>query len=107
VFAVLTHVGRRSGRAYKTPLGACAFGDGFVLALAYGTEVDWCRNVMAAGTRTPRWKGQEYALERPEIITGPEVIRAWPLRQRFVIWASGIHQFLWVHKQSEVPKEES
>jgi deazaflavin-dependent oxidoreductase (nitroreductase family) len=88
VFAVLKHVGRRSGRAYETPLGACSFGDGFILPLAYGTEVDWCRNVMAAGTCTLRWKGQEYVLERPEIITGPEAMSVWPFWQRFSLRAA-------------------
>jgi len=43
--AILTHVGRRSGRTYETPLGAWAYGDGFVLSLAYGSGTDWCRNV--------------------------------------------------------------
>ena len=88
MLAVLKHVGRRSGRAYETPLGACSFGDGFILPLAYGTEVDWCRNVMAAGTCTLRWKGQEYVLERPEIITGPEAMSVWPFWQRFSLRAA-------------------
>ena len=76
--AILTHVGRRSGRAYETPLGAAGYGDGFVLSLAYGPGTDWCRNVMAAGRGTLAWKGQTYELERPEIISGPQVLRAWP-----------------------------
>jgi len=33
---LLTHVGRRSGRTYQTPLGAYRLGDGFVFALFYG-----------------------------------------------------------------------
>jgi hypothetical protein len=32
--AILTHVGRRSGRTYETPLGAAGYDDGFVLSLA-------------------------------------------------------------------------
>jgi deazaflavin-dependent oxidoreductase (nitroreductase family) len=47
-FAVLTHIGRRSGRTYQTPLGAHTFGDGVILPLAYGSQTDWYRNVMAA-----------------------------------------------------------
>jgi hypothetical protein len=65
ITAILTHVGRRSGNTYQTPLGAAAYGDGFVLAIFFGADTDWCRNVMAAGTCTLTWKGQTYQLERP------------------------------------------
>lgn len=67
-YTLLRHTGRRSGREYQTPLGAYQFGDGFLLGLTYGPDADWCRNVMASGRATLRWHGQEYAVERPEII---------------------------------------
>ena len=106
-FALLIHVGRKSGRVHETPLGACAFKDGFLLPLAYGPSVDWCRNVMTAGTCTLKWRGQEYALERPEIITDPEAMRAWPLSQRFWLRIGGVHQFLWVRKPHEIAEKGS
>jgi hypothetical protein len=59
--SLLKHRGRRSGRVYETPLAAYPFGDGFILALAYGPDVDWCRNVLAAGKCTLLYRGQEYA----------------------------------------------
>jgi len=99
--AILTHVGRRSGRAYETPLGAAGYGDGFVLSLAYGPGTDWCRNVMAAGRGTLAWKGQTYELERPEIISGPQVLRAWPRWERVALCAAGIQEFLWLHRHKE------
>ena len=96
--AILTHVGRRSGRTYETPLGAWAYGDGFVLSLADGSGTDWCRNVIAAGTCTLAWKGQTYELERPQIISGPQVLRAWPIWERVALCAAGIQDFLWLHR---------
>lgn len=101
--AILTHVGRRSGRTYKTPLGAFAYGDGFALSLAYGSQTDWCRNVMAAGTCTLAWKARTYELERPEIISGPEVMRTWPAWERIVLRTAGIHEFLWLHHAKKQP----
>jgi hypothetical protein len=65
--STLHHIGRRSGRAYTTPLSAYPLGDGFVLAVAY-PEVDWCRNILAAGTCLLTWNGEDYLLERPEMI---------------------------------------
>ena len=99
--AILTHVGRRSGRTYETPLGAAAYGDGFVLSLAYGPGTDWCRNVMAAETGTLAWKGQTYELVRPEIISGPQVLQVWPIWERIALRAAGIQDFLWLRRKKE------
>lgn len=103
-FALLTHVGRRSGHTYQTSLGACAYGDGFLLPLGYGSGTDWCRNVLAAGVASLGWKGQTHELERPEIISGSEVIRAWPARQQLTLRLAGIHDFLWLHNRSRRPQ---
>jgi deazaflavin-dependent oxidoreductase (nitroreductase family) len=104
-YAVLTHIGRRSGREYKTPLGASPLGDGFVLGLAFGADADWCRNVMAAGTCTLKWHGQEYALEKPEIIPASEALGAFPRWKRFLFVHIGVKQYLWVHRPREVPEK--
>ncbi|WP_445167868.1 nitroreductase family deazaflavin-dependent oxidoreductase [Mycolicibacterium sp. Dal123E01] len=103
--AILTHVGRRSGRTYQTPVGAYTYGDGFVLTLIYrGGQTDWYRNVMAAGSCTLTWKGHTYALERPQLIAGPEVIqKTWPAHQRIVLRLVGVRDFLWLR----LPQEQS
>jgi len=102
--AILTHVGRHSGRTYETPLGAYAYGDGFVLSLAYGSQTDWCRNVMAAGTCRLVWKGHTYELQRPEIVSGPEVMqKTRPAWERTALRTAGIHDFLWLHPAKEQP----
>lgn len=99
-FALLTHVGRRSGRTYQTALGALAYGDGYLLPLGYGTETDWYRNVMAAGKCQLAWKGTTHQLERPELISGYSAVRAWPLRQRITLRLAGIGGFVWLHAQT-------
>ena len=99
--AILTHVGRRSGRTYVTPLGAAAYGDGFVLSLAVGPGTDWCRNVIAAERGTLAWKGQTYELGHPEIVSGPRVLQAWPIWERAALHAAGIKEFLWLHRYEE------
>jgi deazaflavin-dependent oxidoreductase (nitroreductase family) len=96
-FALLTHVGRRSGQTYETALGACEYGDGFLLPLGYGPQTDWYRNIMAAGTCRLAWKGRTYSLERPETVTGSDVVRAWPLRQQLTLKAAGMDTFVWLH----------
>ncbi len=46
-FGLLTHVGRRSGTTYHTPLNVFRRGEGYVFALTYGPDVDWVRNIIA------------------------------------------------------------
>ena len=47
---VVIHRGRRSGNAYKTPVNVFPRpGDRYVLALTYGADTDWVKNVLAAG----------------------------------------------------------
>ena len=104
-WGLLTHVGRRSGRTYQTSLGTCPYGDGFLLPLGYGTRTDWYRNLMAAGTCTLGWKGRTYQLERPELISGPEPMRAWRPRERILLRLAGMHDFVWLHQIKEQATE--
>jgi deazaflavin-dependent oxidoreductase (nitroreductase family) len=100
-WGLLTHVGRRSGRSYQTSLGTYPYGDGFLLPLGYGTQTDWYRNIMAAGICELAWKGQTYQLEQPEIISGPNVLHAWPVWDRIVLRLAGMHDFVWLHQSKQ------
>jgi deazaflavin-dependent oxidoreductase (nitroreductase family) len=47
---VVIHRGRRSGRQYQTPVNVFPRPGGrYVVALTYGPDTDWCKNVVAAG----------------------------------------------------------
>lgn len=98
VTALLTQVGRRSGKVYQTPVGAMPYGDGFVVSLPYDSQTDWCRNVRAAGTCELAWKGQSYTLTRPEILPGSQVFPALSVVRRLMLKGGGIHDFLWLHE---------
>ncbi len=104
LMAAVKHVGRRSGQSYTTPVGAMPLGDGFVIPLVYGSSVDWCRNVLAAGTCTLIWKKQEYTLERPEIIQQLQALKAFPLVMRVLYPGGGVKEYLWLHERKEVPE---
>ncbi|ODQ99152.1 nitroreductase family deazaflavin-dependent oxidoreductase [Mycobacterium intermedium] len=95
---LLTHTGRRSGRVYQTPLATVRHGDGFLLPLTYGTRADWYRNLAAAGGGTFDWKGRTYRVDGPELMSGREPLRAWPLRERIVLQLAGIEDFVWLHE---------
>jgi hypothetical protein len=102
VYATVKHVGRRSGRAYMTPVVAQPLGDGFVIPLPYDSSVDWCRNVLATGGCTLIWNEQEYILERPEIIQASHALKAFPVGSRVLYLAGRIKEYLWLHERKEV-----
>ena len=79
-WAIVRHVGRRSGHPYATPVIAPHVTDDSVrILVAFGADTDWCRNVLAAGRYTLRWQGRDYLLANPELsgTTG-----AWRLLRR-------------------------
>jgi deazaflavin-dependent oxidoreductase (nitroreductase family) len=79
---VIRHVGRRSGRAYETPVGPFVTDDGFVIALPYGTSSDWVKNVLAAGSATLVTEGQAYEVDQPEIVPLSDVVDVLPSKER-------------------------
>lgn len=66
--SVVRHIGRTTGRPYETPVGAFATDDGFVIALPYGSDVDWLKNVLASGSATIVDEGNTYRVDQPELV---------------------------------------
>lgn len=66
--SVIHHVGRRTGRPYRTPVQAAPTVEGFVIALPYGTSSNWVRNVLAAGSATLVHEGVTHRVHHPEVV---------------------------------------
>lgn len=75
-YPIVTHVGRRSGNAYQTPLDAFPTDTGYVLVARYGPESDWVRNVLAAGEASLRVDGTEHTLDTPRLVGLDEALDA-------------------------------
>ena len=69
--AVVRHVGRESGRGYRTPVVAEPIKDDFIIPLPYGTDTDWFRNVQTAGRCVIDRAGQTFDVVDPVVI-GPD-----------------------------------
>src|SRR5215207_6831672 len=67
-FAVVLHTGRRSGRPYRTPVNAFRAPDGYVIALTYGPDSDWPKNVLAAGGCILLTRGTAVPLTGPRLV---------------------------------------
>jgi deazaflavin-dependent oxidoreductase (nitroreductase family) len=72
-FAILAHVGRRSGRTFSMPINVFRRDDHYLFALTYGAEVDWLKNVLAAGGCQIRTGGRVVRLVEPEVVFDPEL----------------------------------
>ncbi|ROS77089.1 hypothetical protein [Cellulomonas sp. PhB143] len=87
-WATVHHVGRRSGREYRTPVIAFAAREpadpsptsvpgapGAVVVLhplPWGAEVDWCRNIRAAGSYTLTRKGVDYRVDGLRVVAADD-----------------------------------
>ncbi len=71
--STIRHTGRKSGKHYATPVVAISVPGGIVVPLPYGSDVDWLRNVRAAGFATITCKGQTYHVLRPEVVDASTV----------------------------------
>ena len=92
-FGVVTHLGRRSGRTYRTPVNVFRRDGTFLFVLTYGSDAQWVRNVVTAGGCTLRTRGRDITLVDPELIRDPELRAAPPfvrLVERHVAGANEI-----------------
>ena len=70
-FAIIGYVGRRSGQRYRTPINVFHRDGDYVFALTYGPDVQWVRNVLAAGSAELQERGRTVTLRDPTRITDP------------------------------------
>ena len=70
-FGLLLYRGRTSGKAYRTPMNVFRHGDEYVLALTYGSDVQWVKNVMAAGGCDLKTRGRVVRLTYPRLFVDP------------------------------------
>jgi len=98
-FAVVRHVGRSSGKEYRTPIMVFRTDDGFVIALTYGPGTDWVRNVLAADETTIEYRSREITVDGPRLTDGTEA-RTWlPAVIRIALRLMRVDDFLVVRSR--------
>ena len=92
-FGIVTHTGRKSDRAYRVPVNVFRTGDGYLIALTYGPESDWVKNVLAAGSCELQTRGRRVRLSNPRIETDEN--KSWaPPFVRFVLNRVDVPQYM-------------
>ena len=92
-FGILTHVGRKSGRVYRTPVNVFRAPEGFLIALTYGQDSEWVRNVEAAGGCELETRGVRYLLSAPTIVHDPSR-RRFPFPVHMILGLIGANDFM-------------
>jgi deazaflavin-dependent oxidoreductase (nitroreductase family) len=96
--SIMRHVGRTSGRQYETPVTAVPTADGFVIALPYGPNTDWLKNVLAAGSATLVHDGQDHPVDRPEVVPSAQAAGDFSPRERRTLRWFGVEECLRLHR---------
>ena len=92
-FAILSYVGRSSGKRYRTPINVFHRDGRYVFALTYGREAQWVKNVLAAGTCEIQERGRTTRLDEPELIVDP-IGRLVPQPVRLFLQMQGVTDYL-------------
>ncbi|MBP2194230.1 nitroreductase family deazaflavin-dependent oxidoreductase [Nocardia goodfellowii] len=95
--SVIRHRGRSSGKAYATPIGVTEAGDEFVILLPYGTNPDWLKNVLAAGSAEVVHEGVPYRATDPEVVSAASVARHLSRPERLARLLFGVDAALRLH----------
>ena len=98
LWAVVHHVGRRTGADYATPVAIVATSDGFVIPLPWGERTQWARNVLDAGGCRLRWGGADVSLVEPQLIGGDQAQQFFNPVLRMVLRTFGMGVFLRLRK---------
>jgi deazaflavin-dependent oxidoreductase (nitroreductase family) len=103
-FAIVRHQGRRSGTVYRTPIMAFpnrATG-GYVVALTYGPDAQWVKNVLAAGGCEIERRGRTVSLTAPRLIGPAEAAPTLPAPVRWVLSRTRVMAFLNLVEKGDV-----
>ena len=91
---VVIHLGRRSGKTYRTPVNVFPRpGNRYVLALTYGPDTDWVKNVLAAGGCELLTRGTHIELTAPQLFHD-EARREIRVVERAILGLLHVYDFL-------------
>lgn len=93
-FATVVHVGRSTGKTYRTPVSVFVDGTTYRIALTYGPDADWVRNVMAAGEFWMEYRRTLVKLSTLQIVDAREAAAHVPAAVRAALHTIGTDHFL-------------
>ena len=92
-FGILTHLGRKSGKVYHTPINVFRISTGFVIALTYSSNSEGVKNVLAAGGCELKTRGKKYRLFAPTVMHD-STRRRFPILVCLVLRLVGAEEYM-------------
>lgn len=95
MWSVVEHVGRRSGKVYRTPVSAFRTRDGGVaVLLPYRPDRDWVKNLQAAGGGRVRLYGKTFDVTDPRVVPTREAVGLLKPPWRKLMGSAGVESTL-------------
>jgi deazaflavin-dependent oxidoreductase (nitroreductase family) len=101
--AVVHHVGRRSGTPYATPVIAHQTHQDVIIPLPYGTDVDWLRNLLAAGQAVVDLQGHSRRVDKPAVVDINDVVDLLPVPMVRTVRFNGAREALRLRVSEPTP----
>lgn len=93
-WGTIEHVGRRSGRHYRTPVAILVAGDRLLIPVPFGLGTQWVQNVLAGGGATLHWHGRDVTVTDPRIVAWPDVRSLVRRPLRVVVWLTRVRDLV-------------
>ncbi|HEY7702507.1 MAG TPA: nitroreductase family deazaflavin-dependent oxidoreductase [Candidatus Limnocylindrales bacterium] len=103
-FGIVIVPGRRSGTIRRVPMNVFRTGDDYVMALTYGRDVDWVKNVLSAGGCRLQTRGRVVELGDPQLVHDPGR-RLVPAVVRVFLGLLGVNDFLRLRPVATTPSD--
>jgi deazaflavin-dependent oxidoreductase (nitroreductase family) len=94
IVGILRHTGRRSGRAYATPIGMRRLGDSIVIPRTFGDNAAWYLNVNTAGGAAVIYRGVTHRVVEPNVVDYTTAKPAFPRYELLLFRLIGINEYL-------------
>ena len=104
-FSVLYHTGRHSGRAYRTPVLASYVDETIIIPLSYGENVDWLRNILAAGGCEILRKNERIRAINPEVMDAADALVMLPEKRRKLLERFELEKYLRLQVSQKLPTD--
>ena len=92
--SLIEHVGRRSGRRYRTPVTMFNTADGVAVLLVYGPDRDWLKNLQAAGGGRVKLSGKTFAVTDPRVVPTRDAVALLKPPWRQLLGHTGVESTL-------------
>jgi deazaflavin-dependent oxidoreductase (nitroreductase family) len=104
-FGVVEHLGRKTGRPFRTPVNVFRRPGGYIIALTYGPDSDWVRNVLAGGGCVLETRRRRLRLTNPRLVHDTRR-RGLPAALRWVGALGDVSDFLALDLADAAPDAE-